>query len=333
MGNRLNHDQIDAFVTVAETGSQTLAGTRLSVSQPAVRKRIKGLEETLGFPLFTRVGRKVVLSEKGREFLPEAKKLLEQERLTRDRSSFLVNVDLVRHAKEISRYAGVPDKIKIGYSRGPTEEFRDFMIRGISQHFGMRVISNELTVRECLESIANREIDFAVNVKPRDLAGSVVFIPLATYNWACAVAGDHRWIARGQVDFSELQQETLLILCPRRMVQYQKDLNALLATVGSSYSSKLDDYSGMEEILSGVSTKTGIAFLMEATSVRPFHGVSWVRVPQGSPRVDVGLILESPQTEFTAGLIRWIEDFLRPLRSLPFVLGSSRFGTAEMQEQ
>ncbi len=65
-----------AFLEVARTGSFSQAAAHLHLTQPAVSKRISVLESALGVSLFDRVGRRVGLTEAGRELLPRAQQLL-----------------------------------------------------------------------------------------------------------------------------------------------------------------------------------------------------------------------------------------------------------------
>jgi Transcriptional regulator len=62
-----------AFLAVSETGSFSLAGERLHLSQPAVSKRIGQLESDLGQRLFDRLPRRVLPTEAGRALLPYAR--------------------------------------------------------------------------------------------------------------------------------------------------------------------------------------------------------------------------------------------------------------------
>jgi DNA-binding transcriptional LysR family regulator len=67
---------LQAFVTVHETGSVSRAAVALHLTQPAVTRRIQSLESTLGRPLFDRIGRKLALSPAGQVFLDHARQLL-----------------------------------------------------------------------------------------------------------------------------------------------------------------------------------------------------------------------------------------------------------------
>ncbi len=67
---------LNAFIAIAETGSFSLAGERLHLTQPAVSKRLASLESQLGVRLFDRLGREISLTEAGRALLPRAYQIL-----------------------------------------------------------------------------------------------------------------------------------------------------------------------------------------------------------------------------------------------------------------
>lgn len=59
---------IKCFLEVARVESVSLAAVSLNITQPAVSKTIKELEELLEARLFDRVGRRLQLNEQGRIF-------------------------------------------------------------------------------------------------------------------------------------------------------------------------------------------------------------------------------------------------------------------------
>lgn len=67
---------LNAFLAIAESGSFSEAAERLHLTQPAVSKRIAGLEQQLNVRLFDRLGREVGLTEAGRALLPRAYQIL-----------------------------------------------------------------------------------------------------------------------------------------------------------------------------------------------------------------------------------------------------------------
>lgn len=69
-------NEIEAFVTIARIGAFTRAAATLSISQPAISRRIDLLERELGAPLFERLPTGARLTEAGRAFLPYAQQAL-----------------------------------------------------------------------------------------------------------------------------------------------------------------------------------------------------------------------------------------------------------------
>jgi len=60
--------QIDLFLAVAEEANFSDAALKMNITQPALTKRIKALEEILGVPLFNRSKRPIELTEAGHYF-------------------------------------------------------------------------------------------------------------------------------------------------------------------------------------------------------------------------------------------------------------------------
>lgn len=68
--------EIEAFVTIVETGTFTAAAERLHVSQPAISRRIDLLETELGAPVFERLRTGAKITDAGAAFLPFATRVI-----------------------------------------------------------------------------------------------------------------------------------------------------------------------------------------------------------------------------------------------------------------
>jgi len=69
---------LQAFECAARHGSFTQAAHELNLTQSAVSRQIKDLEGQLGVLLFERIRQRILLSDAGRKFLPEVRRLLNQ---------------------------------------------------------------------------------------------------------------------------------------------------------------------------------------------------------------------------------------------------------------
>src|SRR4026207_592567 len=66
------------FIGVAEQENASRAALKLHVSQPALSRQVRDLEDELGFLLFERSAKSVRLTEAGHAFLTEARAVLQR---------------------------------------------------------------------------------------------------------------------------------------------------------------------------------------------------------------------------------------------------------------
>ena len=97
------------FYTVAKNQNITKAAEELNISQPAISKSIKNLEEQLKGQLFIRTKRGVILTEEGKEFYNYIKKAIEYITSAENKFSELINLET--------------GSIRIGVSTTLTKEF------------------------------------------------------------------------------------------------------------------------------------------------------------------------------------------------------------------
>nr|WP_304081742.1 LysR family transcriptional regulator [Mitsuokella multacida] len=72
----MNTQQLECFATLAKTLNYAKAAEQLSMTQPAVSRQIKSLENEMGARLFQRTTRSVTLTQVGWQFLPDARQIL-----------------------------------------------------------------------------------------------------------------------------------------------------------------------------------------------------------------------------------------------------------------
>ncbi|MBO7448924.1 MAG: LysR family transcriptional regulator [Clostridiales bacterium] len=77
--------QLFYAITITEVGSMNRAAENLFITQPTLTKAIKELENELGFSLFVRSGKGMLLTPEGREFIIYAKQVSQQYEVLKDR--------------------------------------------------------------------------------------------------------------------------------------------------------------------------------------------------------------------------------------------------------
>src|ERR1700690_4393356 len=74
----MNFYQLFYFKKVSETGSVSRAAEELLLTQPAVSKQIRSLEDELGERLFDRIGKKLFLTKAGTLLYSHAEQILRE---------------------------------------------------------------------------------------------------------------------------------------------------------------------------------------------------------------------------------------------------------------
>lgn len=194
----MNYRFLDQFYTVAETGSVTQAAQLLYVTQPAISRNIKVLEEEVGAPLFEKKGRNLELTDYGKILFQRVKKMKMELQFAED---------------EIEAYKkGEAGVVRAGAGFVWMLNFiPNVVTRFYQENRNAQLILEAATTEILIEKLNNNEIDFLVarlgNVDPVDfqqeklLEFEIVVVCSAThplaksrknhwrdfknYDWAC----------------------------------------------------------------------------------------------------------------------------------------------------
>lgn len=147
----MNRLDIFCFISVARTGSFSIAARELMISQQAVSRHIRSLEEELGFPLFLRGAQSVELSRAGRQMLDyftQAKRMEEE------------------LASQLHRQT--PDGLlRIGCSQwlGWPERFSDILAGFQQAQPQTHLALYDLDAGEMAEALERQELDFLLTTR------------------------------------------------------------------------------------------------------------------------------------------------------------------------
>lgn len=187
------------FAAVAEELNFTRAAQRLFVSQPALSKQIRALEQQLGAPLFARTGRSVHLTPVGEVLLPHARRVL-------------AAWDAARADVELAK-AGQRATLTIGISTSPG--------RGLLPAVRSRFAAAYPAAKPVVRQVGWTDPSTGLADGSTDVA--YVWLPLADaprYDWVVvareprvvALPESHGLAARETVDFTDLLDEPFLAL-------------------------------------------------------------------------------------------------------------------------
>src|SRR5437764_12261217 len=108
LGGSMELRHLRYFVAVAEEENVSRAALKLHVSQPALSRQIRDLEDELGFLLLERTAKSVRLTEAGRKFLEEARAVVE------------LSQQAVRNARAVA--TGQRSEVRLGYAPSLTAQ-------------------------------------------------------------------------------------------------------------------------------------------------------------------------------------------------------------------
>lgn len=236
------------FVAVAEEQNITRASTALHVSQPALSRQIRDLEEELGVQLLERSAKTVRLTEPGRIFLEEARAVL------------LRTDEAVMKVKAAG--GGMIGELHVGYAPSLTVELLPRALRSFQTAFpGVRVTLHDLSTEEMLVRVQAGALHLALIAQPSPakLAG-LKFEELARYPIQAAVEQGHPLAKRRNISRTEVASHPLIAYSRTEYPEY----HALLAQLFTDSSGKIriaEEHDSVTSLIVAVEPGRGIAIV------------------------------------------------------------------------
>lgn len=144
----MNINNIEAFVYVFLFGSVNRAAEALYLTQPTVTARIQTLERELGAQLFNRDGKQLTLSDKGKQFLPYAQKILQT---YQEAKVHLQKTPIVKRELTFACVPSVSTHLLPNILVQFQKQFSDVSMRIFTGHSS-----------EVLEKVLNKEVEFGI---------------------------------------------------------------------------------------------------------------------------------------------------------------------------
>jgi DNA-binding transcriptional LysR family regulator len=193
--NHITLAQLQAFATVAEVGSFTIASEVLGMTQSAVSHSIASLEKELRVSLLDRDRNGIFLTEIGKRVLVQAQEILFRVEQIRQETSAAVGLET--------------GKVRLGSFPSVSARFLPGLLRQFRQRYpGIDVILLEGTDDEVLEWINSRAVDLGVVVLPvEDLEA----IAIAQDEFLAVVSASHPLAKLTQINIRQLAQDPFII--------------------------------------------------------------------------------------------------------------------------
>ncbi len=265
------------FVAAAEAENVSRAAMRLHVSQPALSRQIRDLEDELGFPLFERSPRSVRLTEAGKIFLAEARAVLQ-------RADEAVNT-----ARRIA--AGGGTELHLGYAPSPTVRIMPATVRAFQARMPkVRVKLHDLSTQEMLTGVREGKLQMAFLVRPgRNMLRGLRFGEVVRDTMCLAMPPGHAWARLKAVTLAQLAPEPLVVFSRKEYPEYEEYLQSLFATVKAKPRVAEEHDSGAS-LVAAIESGAGLAIVPRSFSCSAGPRLKLVPLsPEPAPLV-IGLV-------------------------------------------
>lgn len=193
-------EDVRAFLVISELESFRQAADRLAVSQSALSRRVRKIEDQLGARLFDRSTRRVALTAVGREFIPLAQRMVGEFERSLERIGDVIGRrrGLVTVASLMTVACGVLPRV--------AERFG-----AANPNVKLRIL--DATGPEILEHVRSGEAEFGIDMEGEPDA-EIAFEPLAVEHYVLACRPDHPLAGTAPLPWSAVEGHRCVVLGP-----------------------------------------------------------------------------------------------------------------------
>lgn len=141
-------NQLQIFLNVVKTQSVTKASEELHLTQPAVSIQLKNFQEQFEIPLTEVIGRKIYITDFGKEIAIAAEQILNQ--------VYAINYKTLAYKGQLS------GRLKISVVSTGKYVMPYFLSEFIQQNDGVELLMDVTNKNKVIESLEHNEVDFAL---------------------------------------------------------------------------------------------------------------------------------------------------------------------------
>lgn len=181
------------FVTVAESLNFTKAAAKLHLAQPSLTRQIHDLEEEIGVRLLARIKSQVTLTEEGRSFLADARRVL------------MLAAESVQAVQRLSR--GETGQLNIAYSSNFNFELLPETLAAFRQAFPHIALNLfDMTPAEQFRALEARKVDLGfVGLRPPVATKNLRWESIARHTTVVVLPLKHPLARKRQLKLAELK--------------------------------------------------------------------------------------------------------------------------------
>ncbi len=239
------------FIAVGEAGSITAAAKLLRMTQPALSRQMKGLEEELDLLLLERGAQSITLTTAGEILMDEARKLVS------DSEAMVEKV----------KASALGQPLRVGYAPSLAGEFLSVAIERFTQfHPRVRVNLYDCSSAELLSKLADGKLDMIISAPDELVRPEVTWLELKRYHWRLVMPAQHPLAKKRKIATQDLAGERLLLFEKEQYPEYWKRIlgffkaHQLQAKVAG-------EFDGVSSLTSALEGNLGVALLSESSPI------------------------------------------------------------------
>lgn len=282
--------QLRYFVAAAEEQSVTAAAKRVRVSQPALSRQIRALEDEIGVALFRRHRQRIHLTEAGRFFLDRARQILCDSETS------------LQQTRE--QFGGKARTIRLGFLTIFLDDLVAPAVRLLKKSVpGVGLSLFELSPQAQLERLRQGDLDLAVlgNLEEADRIDFQV-VSLASSAMAAVLPEDHRLARRKQVDLRELADEDFVSLSDSVFPGRRRFLSGI-CRLRDFEPRIVEESESLPLLLMAVSGGAGVALLPSHANKLPHSGCVFVRLKVPVVHAEIMAVFRHGTNQGTLGAL------------------------------
>jgi LysR family transcriptional regulator, benzoate and cis,cis-muconate-responsive activator of ben and cat genes len=240
------------FVAVAETENVSRAALKLHISQPALSRQIRDLEQELGFLLLERSAKSVRLTEAGRVFLVEARAVLQRAE------------DAIKKTRTIAASGG---DLHVGYAPSLTARMLPPALHAFRAELpNVCVKLHDLSTEEMLAELRAGKVQIALLARPMAAMGrGLRFEGLTRDPLRLAVTPKHVLARKREVTLAEAVREPFIAFSRKDYPEYHEMLTSVFAAT-KVRPRVIEEQDGVSSLIAAVEAGGGVALMPESLS-------------------------------------------------------------------